>query len=215
MTKASVLGTLAEGHGLDDKMVDTHYAAREKHQQVAAFPAVVLLRPVEHLARDTAKGQHRQVKYEIVMLEPEHDPDEVGRLRYRLQNLYDARNGSHAPMLPLDFPGQANEEKRLATIEVIEAWADEEGVSVPDGVGELWREYWGIGAGEENSWGDRGVPANYKVSALAWLLEFAWEKRILEPPEPVKAEQEALDGDALATPDDDPLAAETDGDTGE
>jgi hypothetical protein len=173
MTAAKLKTAPSEGHGLTDKITDVHWAAASKGEKPEDVVCVVVLRRSGIGQQETAQGMHRTVQYEAVRLEPVTDVDQIGELRYLAQALYEARtsNGQQRH-LPLGIPGQGHEERRVALIERIEAWADDNDITGAE-LEAKWRAEFGIGDGQEYSYGDRGVPADYRKSEVAWLLQFA------------------------------------------
>jgi hypothetical protein len=173
MTDAKLKTAPSQGHGLVDRITDVHFASASKGEKPEDLVCVVVLRRSGIGQQETANGMHRSVQYEAVRLEPVLDPNQAGELRYLGQALWEQRHSNgQQKMLPLGIPGQANEERRVALLERIDDWAEEESLSG----GQLeakWREHFGIGDGQDFSYGDRGVPGDYRKSEVAWLMQFA------------------------------------------
>lgn len=209
MTDAKFVTSPAQGHGLTDRITDPHYTAYSKDEPVQMIPALVLLKVHGNGGNDTAQGKHRFVKYEVVKLEPFLDSNERTDAMWRIQALYEARTstGSQRP-LPLGLEG---EERRVALMERIEDWAKDREIAGADLEGK-WREYWAIGPDKDWSFGDAGVPGDYRRASVQHLLEFALELGAEKPDEdgspPVVLSDEAgIGADGLPVGDDDPLAS--------
>lgn len=209
MTTAKLVTTPGEGHGLTDKLTNPLYQALTKGAPTEPIVAIVLLDPVGCGQRKTAKGRHQHVVFDAVALEPILDSSEASQLLFRLHALRDSRNERAGQRtLPGNWPGMADEEKRLQAVEQIEDWADGNGVSLTQ-LGAMWRDYWEIGDGEESSFGNEGVLGDYRKAGWQQLLTFGYEKDILKRDEPLPSElrdgdeddpdaESAADGDAEA-----------------
>lgn len=203
MTTAKLVTTPGEGHGLNDKLTSPLYQALTKGAPTDAIVAIVLLEPVGCGQRKTAKGRHQHVVFDAVSLEPILDSAEATSLMFRLQSLRDARNERAGQRtLPGNWPGMADEEKRLQAVEQVEDWADGNGVSLTE-LGAMWRDYWEIGEGEEKSFGNDGVHGDYRKAGWQQVLEFGYAKEILQRDEPLpselrEADEEERDGDEPA-----------------
>jgi hypothetical protein len=169
--KPSVLGSLPDGTGLVDGIVDPHYHALTTEQPVKPIVAVVILDPVEHGSRKTAKNTHRTVKYAVTRLEPVLDANTANELRYLIQALYEQRTSTgEQRALPLGLGG--DREKQIALIERIEDWSKDTGQTGGE-LDALWRETFGIGPDQDWSMGDHGIPGDYRKAGYTYLLEFA------------------------------------------
>jgi len=206
MTEAKLVTSPAQGHGLTSRITDTHFAAAAAGKPVPHIVGLCILKQVGFGESDTASGKHRTVKYEAIKLEPLLDAEQAANARLMIQAAYEARTSSgDQGVLPLSFPGQMDEENRKALMERIETWAEANDITGAE-LEERWRSYWSIGAGEEYSFGDRGVPAEYRKSPAAWLGEFAFECGAIK--ESHDDEEDDIDG-GDPTPDD---ASDGDGD---
>jgi hypothetical protein len=206
MTKAS-LSALDQGHGLIDNITDQHYAAFNRGEPIRDVVCIAVLRPTGIASRVTKDGRHNVVQYTVSKIEVITDPNQANDLRYSIQALYEARTTpgrEHA--LPLGLPGFDDEEKRKALIERIEDWAEENGLTGAE-LDTEWRNHFGIGAGEENSWGDRGVPSEYGRSPLTWLLEFALDKGAVDQEKKDEAPPVVFSNGQDASEETDPAAA--------
>jgi hypothetical protein len=216
MTQAKIATNPADGHGLVTRLTEPLYTSLSRGEPVNQIVAIVVLDPVGSGQRKTAKGNHRHVMFEVAKLEPILDASQAGELRYTLQALYEHRTSTgEQRMLPIAFPGQKEKEKQRALMERIDEWATDKKLTGGE-LADLWRSNFGIGPGEEYSYGDRGVPGDYTKSPSCWLSEFAWTQGIIgddehdETAAPDPAPDPAPDDD-----DDDGAAPASDGDDGE
>jgi hypothetical protein len=192
MTSARLQSAPADGHGLTDKITDPLYHALATDQPTRPLVAVVVLDPVEHGGRKTAKGKHRLVKFEVTHLEPVHDVNQANELRYFIQSLYEARTstGQQRPLFALG----RDDENRLGVMEKLEDWAADEGHTGAD-LEQMWREHFGIGS--DADWNEGSVPGDYRKASLAHLLSFGYESGALslDVPLPSDEREEADDDD--------------------
>lgn len=217
MTDARIKSAPASGHALTDRLLDPLYAAYGKGEPIDVIPALVLFKVTGNGGHDTANGRINHVQLEAMRIEVSMEPADREDMIWKIQSLYEGRTstGSQRP-LPI---GLAGEERRVFLIERIEEHWTTNGMSGADGE-QQWRTYWGIEPDKDWSWGDRGTPADYRNAGIVHLLEFALEIGAEKPDDdkkPATAEDELLGEmverfgvgeDSLATPDDDPLAAE-------
>jgi hypothetical protein len=192
LTSARILSTPGDGHGLTDRITDALYHALSNDQPAKPIVALVILDPVQHGGRKTAKGKHRFVSFEVTHLEPVLDANQANEVRWNIQSLYEARTttGTQRPLPGLDA---TEKEKQLALMERIEDWAKQEGISGGD-LDAKWRENFGIEPGAEWSFGDQGVPGDYRKASHAYLLQFAYDVGVLSTETPLPHEErEALD----------------------
>jgi hypothetical protein len=188
LTTAKLVTTPGEGHGLVDKLTNPIYQALTKGAPTEPIVALVLLDPVGCGQRKTAQGRHQHVVFDAVALEPILNSSEATSLLFRLHELRDARNERAGQRtLPGNWPGMADEEKRLQAVEQIEDWADGNGVSLTQ-LGAMWREHWEIKEGEEKSFGKDGVHGDYRKAGWQQVLEFGYAKEILSRDEPLPSE---------------------------
>lgn len=172
MTAAKFVTSPAEGHGLTDTITSRHFAAYVKGERTDLVPAMVLLKVHGQTSRDTAQGRHSSVQYELVKCEPILDPSDRDNAMWQIQSLYEARTSTGAQRpLPLLLP---NEERKQALLERIDDWATENDLTGGD-LEARWRTEFGIGPDEEWSYGDGGVPSDYRKASVAYLLQFAIE----------------------------------------
>lgn len=182
MTTARLLTAPGEGHGLTDKQTNELYKALVDGKPTAPIVAVVLLEPVGTSQRKTAQGLHRSVTFEATRLEPVHDANQSGELRYLIQALYEQRTSTgQQRSLPLGLG--ADEEKRHALLERIEDWSNEEGMTGVE-LEKAWRAHFGIDPDKDFSYGDHGVPGDYHKAGVQQLLEFALHNDLLDRREP-------------------------------
>lgn len=193
MTAARVLGTPADGHGLVDKLTDPLYHALSNDQPAKPIVALVILDPVQHGGRKTAKGKHRFVSFEITHLEPVLNPNQANEVRWNIQALYEQRtsNGTQRAIPGLDA---SEKEKCLSLMERIEDWAKEQGYTGGD-LDTAWRTNFGAGTDDEWSFGDQGVPGDYRKATFAQLLSFAYSVGVLSTDGPLPHEDREDDGD--------------------
>jgi hypothetical protein len=184
VSNSTIRGKLGEGHGLVDSIIDQHYAARQRGEPTGEVVAYCVLKPVGSSEGDTAKGTHHTVVYEITRFEPVLDPGPASQVRFAMHAAYKARTSPNSRQLPLAMPGMDEEEKRVATIDSINDRASELGWTTQD-ITDQWHRHFGIGAGEEHSWGDRGVPAEWLSSPQTWLFEFLLALEEIPDPKPV------------------------------
>lgn len=209
MTVARLLGAPSEGHGLVSKHTDKHYRQLTEGQEPQKIVAVVVFEAVGTSQRKTARGLHRTVVYEAVRLEPVTDAHQATELQYLAQNLYEQRTSNAEPRyLPLGFSDMSTEEKRRRTIETIEDWAEEAGHTGGE-LEAMWRDHFGIAEGSEYSYGDQGVPGDYRKSSLNYLLEFGYAVEALSrekklPHEEREEKETAEAGDGTETGDNKP-----------
>jgi hypothetical protein len=188
MTTAKLVTTPGEGHGLTDKLTNPLYQALTKGAPTEPIVALVLLDPVGCGQRKTAKGRHQHVVLDAVALEPVLNSSRATELLFELHQLRDARNERAGQRtLPGNWPGMADEEKRLQAVEQIEDWADGNGVSLTE-LGAMWRDHWEIKEGEEKSFGHDGVHGDYRKAGWQQVLEFGYAKDILKRDEPLPSE---------------------------
>jgi hypothetical protein len=188
LTTAKLVTTPGEGHGLVDKLTNPIYQALTKGAPTEPIVALVLIDPVGCGQRKTAQGRHQHVVFDAIALEPILDQSEATSLLFRLHELRDARNERAGQRtLPGNWPGMADEEKRLQAIEQLEDWADGNGVSLTQ-LGAMWRDHWEIGEGQEKSFGNDGVHGDYRKAGWQQLLEFGYAKDILKRDEPLPSE---------------------------
>lgn len=170
MTQAKIAPSPAEGHGLTERITQPHYSAYTKGEPIDMVPALVLLKVSGHGGHDTANGRVNTVKYELAKVEPFLEAGDRENALWQIQSMYEARTSTGAQRpLPLGLP---NEERRQFLMERMEAWADERGITGAE-LDARWREEFGIGPDEDWSYGDSGVPADYRRASVAHLLQFA------------------------------------------
>lgn len=175
MTAARLLAAPSEGHGLTDKQTDELYHLLVDGKPTRPVLALVLLDPVATAQRKTAKGLHRSVTFEAARVEPILDSNQAGELMWLLQKLYEQRTSTgDQRMLPLGGLGGDVEEKRQAAMERMEDWADEQGL-LAGGLESQWRQHFGIDPDKDFSYGDHGVPGDYRKAGLQQLLEFTFQ----------------------------------------
>lgn len=205
MTLARIKSAPADGHGLTDKIVDPHYHALATEQPTKPIVAIVILDPVENGGRKTAKGKHRVVRYEATHLEPVLDANQANELRWLIQALYEARTstGTQRPI-----PGLGNDKENcLDVMERLEAWATGKGMTGAD-LERLWRDRHGMGPDDDRSYGDQGVPGDYRKASFAQLLAFGYDVEALSLDDPLPSDEREDDDED----DEEALPAETDTD---
>lgn len=192
MTTAKLVTAPSEGHGLTQKITDPTYSALANGKPARPLIAIVELKPVGLGQRETARGRHQHVVYEATHLEPVIDIHQANELRYHLQALYEARTatGSQRP-LPLALG--RDDEKRLALMERMETWASEHELTAAE-LEDRWRENFGAGTDDDWSFGDQGVPGDYRKASLAHLTSFCYSTGVLSMDEPL-SHQERTDVD--------------------
>lgn len=209
MTSAKLVTSPAEGHGLTQRLTDTHFAMAVKGEPVPLLPAVVMLKQVGFDQKETAQGIHRSVRYEVVKLEPITDRNDATELQFMVEALHKQRTSPDGQgALPVSFPGQQAEEKRKAVIEAIEDHWEAVGKTGADGEQD-WRDHFGVGSDPEANL--YGIPGDYRKASFAHLSQYAFAVGALgggddqgEVPPAVFSHGE----DSLAEPDDDPLASD-------
>lgn len=197
MTTAKLVQAPAEGHGVTDTITDALYQALVGGKPTRPIIGLVLLEPIGTSQRKTAQGLHRSVTFEAVKLEPVHDSGQAGELMWLLQALYEQRTSTgEQRALPLGIPGIEVEEKRQESMERIEAWSTEQEMTGGD-LDTAWREHFGIGPDQDFSYGDHGVPGDYRKAGLQQLLEFRF----------AHVEEPHADGEIDGVDEDEPQAA--------
>lgn len=210
MTTAKLVTTPAQGHGLTQKITDQHFAMAVKGEPVPLLAGIVMLKQVGFDEKETAQGKHRSIRYEVLKLEPILDRNQGAELQFMLEALFKARTkpDGEQSKLPITFPGQQDDEKRAATMEAIEGYADDRDIPIAD-IEQQWRDHFGIGTDPEANL--YGIPGDYRKAAFAHLSEFAFAigalgNNVDEQTEIPPAVFSGSDADALAAADDDPLA---------
>ena len=182
MTDVTFIGQpLKGGHGLT-KIASELYEPTALGEPTDAFPAIVMLRAHGASTKPIEDGHAQNVKLLITKCEPVIDPEQAGELMCLLQALREERTSvSGQRVLPIAFPGdkKLDREKAAIWIERIEHQWDRLGWTGAEGEAN-WRSHFGIGPGEENSYGDRGVPGDYRIAAVAWLTQYAGSIGLLD-----------------------------------
>lgn len=196
MTTAKLLTAPAEGHGLTQDLTDPIWHAKATGKPTDTIVALVVLKPTTIGQSDTKQGTHRHVAFEVQRLEPVLDKNQASELRWLLQALYEQRTSTgEQRMLPISLG--SDEERRKAVMERLEDWASEVGKTGAE-LEQTWREHFGIGPDSEWSFGDAGVPGDYRNASLAHLLSFGYEIGALRTEEPLPHEDREPGEDAAA-----------------
>lgn len=194
-TRAKLSTSLPQGHGIPD--TDAMYQALVDGKPVRPVLALVLLEPVATAQRKTAKGLHREVTCEAIRVESVLDSNQAGELMWLLQKLYEQRTSTGAQgTLPLGGIGGDIDERRHEQMERMEAWAAQEQLTG----GELetrWRAHFGIDPDKDFSYGDHGVPGDYRKAGLQQLMEFVLQE-IDKPQSDEDDEEDGEDGSDLS-----------------
>jgi hypothetical protein len=199
LTTAKLVTSPAEGHGLTSKLTDRLYHELANGRKVGSIIAVVELKPVGLGQRETAKGRHQHVAFEAAHLEPVADANQANDLRYLLQALYEARTSTgEQRALPLGLGG--DEERRQALMERMEDWAKDQGMSGAQ-LEARWRENFGADTDADWSWGDQGVPGDYRKATVAHLTSFCYSQGVLSLDEPLPHEDREDDDEEPGTDD--------------
>lgn len=200
MTAARLLTAPSEGHGLTNGQTDQLYQQLVDGKPTRPILALVLLDPVATAQRKTAKGLHRSVTFEAARVEPVLDSNQAGELMWLLQKLYEQRTSTgEQRTLPLGGIGGDVEEKRQAAMERMEDWADEQGL-IADDLEAKWRQHFGIDPDKDFSYGDHGVPGDYRNAGLQQLLEFMFQHVDRQDADDEGAEGADADDDEDAEP---------------
>lgn len=177
MTTAKLVTSPAEGHGLTSKITDPLYSALANKRPTSPIVAVVVLKPVGLGQRETKGGSHQHVVFEATHLEPVADANQANELRYLVQALYEQRTSTgEQRTLPLGLGG--DEERRQALMERMEDWSAEQGLTSSE-LEAKWRETFGAGSDDDWSWGDQGVPGDYRKASVAHLTSFCYSVGVL------------------------------------
>lgn len=178
MTTAKLLTAIGEGHGLTQKITDPIWNAKAAGKPAGDIVVIAILKPTTIGQSDTKNGLHRSVSFEAQRLEPVGDTNQANELRWLLQALYEDRTSTgEQRTLPISLG--SDEERRKAVMERIEDWADEQGKTGGE-LEQAWREQFGIGPDQDWSYGDSGVPGDYRKASLAHLLSFGYESGALK-----------------------------------
>lgn len=211
MTDATFVTSPAKGgHGLG-KIADQLYEPTALNEPTNPFYAIVQIQAHGTSSSQLKDGHGQTLKLLVTKCEPVLDPERSGEMAYLLQSLREERTSPDGQgLLPFAFPGQMDKEKATVLMERIETQWTRMGLTGAQGE-DHWRQHYGIGDGQEYSYGDRGVPGNYHKSPVAWLSEYANTIGCFAVDEPKDdgplTEPIDFDEDSLAEPDDDPLAA--------
>lgn len=199
-TAAKLLTAIAEGHGLS-QITDSIWSAKVAGKPAGDVLALVILKPTTIGQSDTKQGTHRSVSFEAARLEPVLDSNQSSELRWLLQKLYEQRT-STGEQQTLHLGIGTEEERRAEVMERLEDWAETEGRTGAE-LEQLWREHFGIGPDSEWSFGDSGVPGDYRKASFAHLLSFGYEVGAMKTDTPLPSDEREEDETAAAEPRED------------
>jgi len=192
-TAAKLLREPGDGHGLVDSVTNPIYNALVNGKPTGDIVAIVILKPSGWGGSQTAKARHQHVNFEVSRLEPVYDSNQANELRWLLQGLYEQRTSTgEQRTLPLGLGSDA--EKCAAVMERLEDWAEETGKTGAD-LEQMWRENFGIGPDKDWSYGDSGVPGDYRKASLAHLLSFGYEVGAIKTDTPLPSDEREAAGD--------------------
>lgn len=174
MTQAKFVTKPSDGHGLA-KIAEQLYEPTVLGEPTDAFPAIVMLQAHGASTSPLQDGHNEEVKLLVTKCEVITDAEQAGEVMLLLEALREERKGGNGQrVLPVTLLNdkKIQREKAAILIERIEAQWDRMGWTGVQGE-ENWRAHFGIGPNSEYSYGDRGVPGEYRKAEPAWLSQYA------------------------------------------